>query len=277
MSKEETATLLTNLKLIYQNGVSHSKNSSKLHRLLAIHNCHYIVEQTIREKAKDQSFSGALREINFEGIIKKLNVDMNIPDFSHLLELNKIRNNAEHFFIIPDIDDVRFYVRVVGDFLKWSYRNYFGVDYDSINFEGRIYDVAIRRVMFEAKDYIEAGDLENASKKMWEGLAAFKFMWFKFLLDPRGEVIFFSEGESFANVLADLALRIILSEDKDTLEKLLLIRTGFKKDENGKIIGVESKFPTPPYENREKAIREYDEILNIILTYQDRVPEWRDK
>jgi hypothetical protein len=51
--QEENIPFLLNMKLIYQHGVSHSKNKSKMDLLLAIHNCHYVVEQILRERAKD--------------------------------------------------------------------------------------------------------------------------------------------------------------------------------------------------------------------------------
>ncbi len=68
---QDNVIFLTNMKLIYQHGVSHSKGDSKLHRMLAIHNCHYVVEQIVREKARDLTFNKALHDIGFEEIIKE--------------------------------------------------------------------------------------------------------------------------------------------------------------------------------------------------------------
>jgi hypothetical protein len=53
MTQEAVQQFLTNMKLIYQHGVSHSKNRSKIHLMFAIHDCHYVVEQIARERAKD--------------------------------------------------------------------------------------------------------------------------------------------------------------------------------------------------------------------------------
>src|SRR3989304_4414473 len=107
MAQDNHTSFLANMKLIYQHGVSHSKNKSKLGRLLAIHHCHYVTEQIIRERGKNISFEGtfndALHNLNFEEIITRISHRQTIPDFDRLLELNKIRNNAEHFFIVPDI------------------------------------------------------------------------------------------------------------------------------------------------------------------------------
>lgn len=275
MVHDELRLFLINMKLIYQHGVSHSKNKSKIQRLFAIHNSHYVVEQIIREQAKDMTFKNALHKIGFEAILKKVHKKSNIPDYNRLLDLNKIRNGAELLNIIPDIDDVKFYVRIVSDFLNWSYKQWFGVDYESIAFEDMIFDVPIKNVMCQAKESINKNDLPTASKKMYEALGAFKFQWFKFLSDARlvGESF---KGLSFTNLVADLGFKIILSEDETTLRKLMIIGTDYTiKD--GKATGVQSVYPQPPFKKKEEAREHYDDILNIILTYQDRIPNsiWR--
>jgi hypothetical protein len=275
MVHDELGLFLINMKLIYQHGVSHSKNKSKMQRLFAIHNSHYVVEQIVREQAKDITFKNALHKIGFDAILKKVHKKKNIPDYNRLLDLNRIRNGAEHSNIIPDVDDVRFYVRIVGDFLKWSYKQWFGVDYESLAFEDMIYDVPIKNVMIIANESIQKDDLQTASKKMYEALGAFKFMWFKYLSDTRliGESF---KGLSFTNLIADLGFKIILSEDEVTLRKLMTIGTEFTT-KNGKATGVQSVYPEPLFKNKEHAKEHYNEILNILLTYQDRIPAsiWR--
>lgn len=276
MSQGEITSFLTSMKLIYQHGVSHSRIKSRMNRLFAIHNCHYVVEQMIRERAKDVTFTGALHKISFEKMIKRVHEKQNIPDYTRLLTLNRIRNDAEHLNIIPDVDTVRFYVRIVGDFLKWSYKNYFKVNYESLALEDMILDAPTRRVMLEAKFLIEKGELKKASEKMYEGLGAFKFMSFGFLSDPRVKGVSF-RGIDFSTLLADLAFKIILAQDESALRKLMPIRTYFET-KNGKI-GVRSEYPVPLFKNKEEANEHYEDILNIILTYQDRMPPsiWRKK
>lgn len=276
MIEGETQSFLMNMKLIYQHGVSHSRINSRTNRLFAIHNCHYVVEQVVRERAKDVFFQNALHEINFTTIIKRVHEKQNVPDYDRLLILNRIRNDAEHLNIIADIDDVRFYVRIVGDFLKWSYNNYFGFDYESFSLEDMILDAPTRRVMCEAKFLIEKGELGKASSKMFEGLGAFKFMSFGFLSDPRIKGVAF-KGVDLSILLADLAFKIILAQDESALKKLMPIRTYFETTD-GKI-GVRSEYSVPLFKTPQEAKEHYDAILNIILTYQDRMPPsiWRKK
>lgn len=282
MTETELKSFLTNMKLIYQHGSSHSKNKSKLHRLLAIHNCHYVVEQILREHGKNISFEGtfndALHNLNFEEIIKRINQKQTIPDYDRLLELNKIRNNAEHLFIIPDAESVTICVRIAGDFLKWSYKTYFDVDYDALAFEDRIYDAPIKKAMLDAKMFIEQNDLPKALNKMYEALGAFKFMWFGYLSDPRLRGISFG-GISFTSLVADLAFKIILSEDEATLRKLMLIGTDFAEipTEKGYVTGIQSTYSHPLFKDKDEASQDYEEILDIILSYQDRIPYsmWR--
>lgn len=276
LTQEEIKPFLINMKLIYQHGLSHSKIKSKIHLLLAIHNSHYVVEQIIREQAKDMAFNNALHKIGFDEIAPKVNQKKNIPYFQRLIQLNKIRNDAEHQNIIPDIDDVGFYVRITGDFLKWSYKNYYDIDYDSLNLEDMIHDVPIRNTMLEARASIEKNDLPNASKKMYESLGALKFMFFRFFADLRFEEIHFKNGNSMADLLADLAFKMLIAEDESTLTKFLQIRTKFKLEE-GKPIMVESVYPIIPFKDKDEANEHYQDILSIILTYQNRVPPsiWR--
>ena|SRR5271157_2356615 len=284
MEQGDVKSFLGNMKLIYQHGVSHSKNKAKLDRFLAIHNCHYVLEQITREHAKNISFNmtfnDALHKINFEEIIKKIHKKEKIPDYDRLLELNRIRNNAEHFFIIPDSETVSFYVTITRDFLKWSYRRYFKIDYESLAFEDRIYDIPIRNRMLEAKSLVDKEDFHGASLKMYEALGAFKFIWFRFLTDIRFENIKATEPlYSLAEAFADFAFKIILSEDEVTLERFSQIRTTFMKD-GEKVVGVGSRYIVPlTFKDKEEANKHYESILNIILTYQDRIPNsiWRKK
>lgn len=274
-SAEDLKNFLTNLKLIYEHGFFHSRNKSKIHLLLGIHNSHYSVEQVLRQKARDTTFNDALHKIGFKEIMKRIHDRQNIPDYNYLLGLNTIRNNAEHSNIIPDVDTARFYIKIAGNFLRWSYRNYFELDYDSLALENMIHDVPIRNAMLSSKQFIENNDLQSASKKMYEALGAMKFMWFGYLSDYRVHGISFS-GIDFPNLLADLAFKIILAEDESALTKMMSIGSRFKV-ENGKIIGVESVYPVPSFRNQDEAVEHYNDILNIILTYQDKLPitKWR--
>ena len=282
MSKEELKVFLINMKLVYEHGVSHSKNNSRLHRLLTLHNSHYVVEQVLREKAKDMKFNGALHDIGYKEIIKRVNAKYNIPDFNRLLELNSDRNGAEHFDNIPDKETINLYVRVVGDFLEWSYGAFFGIDYNAIAFEELINDIHIKRVMRESKASIDKGELLEASKKMHEALGALKFIFYMYYSDPRLEEFKFKVGDSLAGVIADLAFKIVFADDEATLQKVVQIQTSYNIDkiENGvPVVRTQSVYPIIEFKDKEEASTSYEEILNIILTYQDRIPAlvWRKR
>jgi len=85
-------SFLMDMKSLYQQGVLASKNLTRFQRRLAIHYIHYVVEQILREKAKDIEFKNSLANIGFEEIIKSLNKGKSIPDCTRLLDLNTIRN-----------------------------------------------------------------------------------------------------------------------------------------------------------------------------------------
>jgi hypothetical protein len=79
-------------------------------------------------------------------------------------------------------------------------------------------------------------------------------------------------------VLADLAFKIIMTNDEVALRKIMQIDTNFIDLKDG-AFRTQSSWSSPLFTNKEEAIKDYDEILNIILAYQDRIPTfvWRNK
>lgn len=275
MEKPDTAFFLINLKMIMKHGMLHLKNKSKLNIMLGIHNSHFAVENLLREKAKDHRFNAPLSKTGFDDIIKKVNKDPNIPNFEDLLRLNTTRNNIQHKNIYPHFDTATELVTIAENFLKWGYKTYFEADYDSLKLEDMIYDAPIKRVMLESKTAINEGDFKLAAWKMTEGLAALKFQWFGYLSDSRLRGIIVARNVDLPNLLANLAFKIILSEDQHTLNKLLQIRSLWIPQEGSYVPA--SNYEFYKFEDKEEALAEYDDILNIILNYQDEVPHWREE
>jgi len=273
-----SSDFLTNMKLIFEHG-RYKCDKSKLGRLIAIHEAHYTVEQILREKATDQAFQGALHDIGFEKIIKKLNETQPIPDFDRLLNLNRIRNGIEHHNITPDWEDVIVHLEIAESFLRWSCKQYFDVDYDLLLLENAILDGPIKRVMLEAKQHIKNGDLQQASNKMYEALGAFKFTFFGYYSDPRviGQVFEKDDRKiDFPNLLSDLAFKILLAEDEKALTKVMSVSSSFIDTPEQK--GVKSVYPLPQFKDKAEAENDYAEILGIILNHQNKVPvrAWRE-
>jgi len=75
-------------------------------------------------------------------------------------------------------------------------------------------------------------------------------------------------GIPLTEVLADLTLKIFFSNDPHTLKRLTAIPTIYI-EKNGQLPVVWNVMYTD-FETEEEARKEYDTILNIILTYQDR-------
>jgi hypothetical protein len=106
-------------------------------------------------------------------------------------------------------------------------------------------------------------------------------MRFSFLTDTRFENVKATSepAYSLAEAFADFAFKIILSEDEATLVEFSRIKTSLMKD-GDRITGVGSRYLAPlTFKDKEEANNHYEDILNIILTYQDRVPNsiWRKK
>lgn len=258
---------LMDMKSLYQQGVLASKNLSRFQRRLAIHYIHYVVEQILREEAKNIEFENSLANIGFEEIIKKLSKGKTIPDCTRLLDLNTMRNNAQHRNIVASKEDVDFQVKIVEGFLKWSYKNYFDCDYDSLRFEDAISDKEIRELLMKASEFIASKDFKSASGKMNIALAHFKSKLFAFFVDPQLWNVPVG-GFPLTKVLADLTLKIFFSNDPYTLKRLLAIPTIYVP-KNGQV-PVVYNVGYVAFQTEEETRKEYDAILNIILTYQDR-------
>ena len=168
---------LGNIKLIFEHGVRCSKNKSRLMRLLAIHELHYVVEQVLRERASKSGVE-EVHQDKFGEILRKLHRKKNIPEKDSLESLNDDRNRAEHANKIPPYEEIQHYVIIVRNFLRWSYQNYFESDFDSIMLEDQIIDKPIRRVMTWSRNFIKEGNLKSASARMYEGLGAFSISKF---------------------------------------------------------------------------------------------------
>ena len=260
-------SFLMDMKRLYQHGVLTSKNPSRFQRRLTIHFIHYVVEQILREKAKDIEFTGNLAKISFEDAIKKLHKRMSIPDYVRLLDLNTMRNNAQHKNIVASKEDVDFQVKIVEGFLKWSYKNYFECDYDSLKFEDFITDEEIRKLMIRASEFIAVKDFKSASEKMNVALANFKSKLFAFFADPRLRNVPIG-GIPLTEVLADLTLKIFFSNDPHSLKRLTAIPTRYIEKNGQRPVLWNVRFTG--FQTEEEARKEYDTILSIILTYQDR-------
>ena len=81
--------------------------------------------------------------------------------------------------------------------------------------------------------------------------------------------------DDLPNLMADFAFRIILAEDQYTLNKLLQIRSLWIPKDGGFVPA--SNYEFYKFKDEEEALAEYDDILNIILNYQDKIPFWKEE
>jgi len=132
--------------------------------------------------------------------------------------------------------------------------------------------------MINAKDSIANNELEKASQKMFEALGAFKFFFFGYFADFRTQDMEFKKSGSkvdLANLFADLALKIIFGNDEKAIK--LLFSIGSKFETNEGVLITKSNYPVPKFNDKEVATNSFNEILRIIVEYQDKVPRliWR--
>lgn len=144
----------------------------------------------------------------------------------------------------------------------------------------RIYDKPIRRCMLKAVEFIEQRKFEQAAQKIYEALAAFKFILFEFFSDFRVTGVEFKKMGlkiDFPNLLADLAFKIVFGGDEQALRLLMGIGSDLKVTADGRV-HTASKYSFPKPKTDKEAWSHYNNILRIILAYQDRIPrsKWRE-
>ena len=142
-----------------------------------------------------------------------------------------------------------------------------------------IYDKPTKDCMLKAVEFIELDKFEKASMKIYEALGAFKFFLFGFFSDVRVTDITFKKmgiDIDFPNLLADLAFKIILGGDEPAFGLLMKIESTLRATPEGHVHSI-SKYWYPKLKDINEAWEHFDEVLRIIITYQDRIPRsrWR--
>lgn len=127
-------------KEIYLHGLGHSRASSSLDKMIAIHNFHNALEIALRsiflhheirlEKQLNIDFESMLNEIDAYEEFKKNNIKL--PYRQELRNLNQIRNMVQHHAVEPEastLDDWRVFT---SRFLVKAYKTYFDIEFDQL-------------------------------------------------------------------------------------------------------------------------------------------------
>ena len=142
----------------------------------------------------------------------------------------------------------------------------------------KIHDKPIKDCMLKAAFFLKQGENGKASQKMFEALAAFKFQMFGYFSDFRiQDLKFVKKGFKIdmPNLIGDLAFKLIFKNDSEAIKLLMSIGSHFDIEDTQVKSVSNYSYPTNP--NDETARNQYNEILRIILGYQDYVPHfvWR--
>jgi len=143
----------------------------------------------------------------------------------------------------------------------------------------KIHDEQIKNCMLRATKLIDLGELKEASNKIYEALAAFIFMMVGFFSDFRVADIKFEKMTreiDFPNLLADMAFKIIFGGDERAFNLLMNIGSNLRPTPEGEVQSI-STYSYPILKDKNEVWEHYNEVLRIILSYQDRIPrsKWR--
>jgi hypothetical protein len=156
-------------KEIYLHGLGHSRASSPLDKMIAIHNFHNALEIALRsiflhheirpEKQLNIDFESMLNEIDGYEEFKKNNIKL--PYRQELRNLNQIRNMVQHHAVEPEsstLDDWRVFT---SRFLVKAYKAYFNVEFDELTSTNFIECKELREILLvgyklhEKQQYLE--------------------------------------------------------------------------------------------------------------------------
>lgn len=254
---------LMDMKLMFLHGKNHALLKTRFDRRLVIHHIHYVVEQILREKLKDTEY----KDKGFKDLIKIVHKKQNIRDYDRLLNLNTMRNNAEHHNIVASQEDVDFHVKIVEDFLKWSYKYYFNEDYESLNLVDFISDNNIKIYLEKAQELLKQNKDQEALTQMYQGLGNFRTKIFNFFRLRELKFIKFG-GITFGDIFGHNNLKLLFFRNLIAMAKFNRMQYTKIEEKKGETY-FEWKYN---FDGIKDAKKEFDEVLNIVLSFQDQFP-----
>ncbi|ODS36319.1 MAG: hypothetical protein A7316_00425 [Candidatus Altiarchaeales archaeon WOR_SM1_86-2] len=257
---------LMDMKLMFNHGKHHASQKTRFDRRLAIHHIHYVVEQILRERASDTHPGSSTENLGFKKLINKINAKGKIRDRKRLEKLNDARNDAQHHNIVLGQEDTEFFVKIVEDFLRGSYNKYFGEDFDKLNLVSFISDYNIRYRLEQAQKFLDQNKQDKALERMYMALGNFRTKIFNFFrLRELNQIIGFGNVK-LGDAIAHNDLKLLFFRDRLAIEKLNRMQYIKIEEREGETYFEWQYNFSGIYD----AKKEFDEILNIILTHQDQ-------
>lgn len=255
---ELTQLQLVRIKLLYRQALLYTEKSDEISLILGVQTLDFVVETFLKliihtfpepqnynppqsgyyNKIKQMESTSYSPKMNFfrawdevVGILRdpanKLSIS-DLPMRGDMGRLHEIRNDVQHKSAIPHPQDAKKYPTLVESFLKSTYQDVFGVDYDSKSPISLVLDPQIREQLEKAHTALDA--------KKWNKVATESAIGFHMLLDLARTIAlddpffqgFIVSNEMFGHEFKDQRQQVerIVEHINNLKENLLVVACG---------------------------------------------------
>lgn len=147
-------------KEFYLNACELAKKTDHLSRMMSVHNFHIGIEIILKaillkyeiraENALDISFDGLMADVDKHPAFKQ--EDKKLPYRQQISGLNRMRGLVQHHAKVPDPSDLDDYRLYAERFLASVFKDYFDVDFLSINRISFVEDDLLKKLLNRASD-----------------------------------------------------------------------------------------------------------------------------
>lgn len=160
---KSTVRRLLLAKQLFLHGLDHSRQSSPLDKMIAVHNFHNALEITLRAIMLDYDIRPE-KELNieFEAMLNAIaqaeqvkNKGIKLPYRQDLRNLNNTRNLVQHHGHEPETATMEDWRVLAGKFLKRTFQAFFDVDFDQLTTIEFIVDPDLKSLMVRSEELLK--------------------------------------------------------------------------------------------------------------------------
>ena len=152
--------------------------------------------------------------------IKELKKEYSLPYITQMKHLHKVRNNAQHYGIVPDLSELKEGSHFAREFFRDVSKQLFNIEIENLHLSSLIKNQKVRSRLIEAEKTFENQDLATSMKY---SVLAFELA----MLDEQTRIS--GSGWSFVRHFGSISYRLQNIPDKDTRENLKEIRDKFNR------------------------------------------------
>lgn len=216
MNEESTLTRrLLLAKELYEHALGHSRFTTGMDKMIAVHNFHNAIEIVLRailfseeirpEREMNITFESMIQAIDEHKPLREQNT--RLPYRTELRKLNTLRNLVQHHAHEPEAATMDEWRVFSGNFLRKSCDTYFKVSFDELSLISLVEDQRLRRILRLHQPLVASAKLDDAACACKFAFAAANHALRETLPSFRSSWSFFAGANKDANI-RDLAEKI---------------------------------------------------------------------